>query len=195
MQENFIVPRRTGEEIKALAFDWRHTFGIQDQWAVDLIGVFNQLTERLPGFELVRQSDELLGHADAFTRHPRIFVRETVYQGVLNWDGRKRFTLAHELGHLLMHPETPLPRIALGNRPAPVDEYNRSAEWQANKFATYFLMPDHIVRQFASPAELAEHCKVSSPTAGYRFKEVGHFKEPLTETFLAFLEDWKRKYT
>jgi Zn-dependent peptidase ImmA (M78 family) len=94
-----------------------------------------------------------------------------------------------------MHPETPLPRMVAGNRPAPIKEYNRSAEWQATKFAVFFLMPEHIVRQFASPEELSAHCKVSLETATYRFRDVAHFKPPLPPSVIALMEEWKKKYT
>jgi Zn-dependent peptidase ImmA (M78 family) len=196
MRENFIVERRTAAEIDCLALEWRETFGVQDKWAPDLVQIFEkQLPDKLPGFEFVRQPDSRLGRAEAFTRHPRIFVRQSLYEQLLQWDGRARLTVAHELGHLVMHPDTPLPRMVLGNRPAPIDEYNRSAEWQATKFAVFFLMPEHIVREFALAEELAEHCKVSLAAAQNRFKEVGHFKPPLTPSFLAFWADWKKKYT
>jgi len=195
MRENSVVTRRTANEIDCLAFDWREAFGVQDCWAPDLINIFErQLPDKLPGFEFVRQADAMLGNAEAFTRHPRIFVRESLYQDVLKWSGRARFTLAHELGHLVMHPEAPLPRMVATNRPAPIDEYNRAGEWQANKFATFFLMPEHIVRQFASPEEMAEHCKVSLEAARHRFKEVGHFKPPLPPSVVALLAEWTKKY-
>jgi hypothetical protein len=188
MQESFIVPRRTDGEVAGLAYEWRKVLGVEDCWAPDIIALLEkELPERLPGFELVRQSDEMLGRAEAFARHPRIFVRETVYQKALEWDGRSRFTLTHEMGHLFLHPDTPSPRIVSGNRRAPIDEPNRSSEWQANRFAAHFLMPVHVVREFNSFEALAEHCKVSLDAAKRRFREVGHVREPLSPETLAML--------
>jgi len=196
MIENLIVESRALREIEVLAYDWRRSLMVEDQWAPDLIDILEQkLPGLFPGFEFVCQSDAFLGGANAFTRHPRIFARASVREGVRNWNGRDRFTLAHELGHLFMHPEAPAPRMVLKNRAAPIDDLRKSAEWQANKFATFFLMPEHIVRQFSSAEELAEHCRVSLEAARNRFKEVGHFKPPLSPTFNALLDEWKKKYT
>ncbi len=196
MIENFIVERRSAGEIECLAYDWRRTLDIQDQWAPDLLDILqNKLPNLFPGFEFVPQSSEQLPHAEAFTRHPRIFARTTVIEGARAWNGRDRFTLSHELGHLFMHPDAPSPRMVAGNRAAPIDDFRRSAEWQASKFASFFLLPEYIVRQFSSAEELAKHCKTSYEAASHRFKQVGHFKEPLSPTFVAFLNDWKKKHT
>ena len=46
---------------------------------------------------------------------------------------RKRFTLAHELGHLIMHTAFPVPNI-------------RDKEQEANDFASEFLMPERAIR-------------------------------------------------
>jgi len=49
---------------------------------------------------------------------------------------RKRFTLAHELGHIIMHlPFSPI-----------VDSY-RDVETEANRFASEFLMPEFDIRR------------------------------------------------
>lgn len=48
---------------------------------------------------------------------------------------RKRFTLAHELGHLIMHNENEFP----------ISE-NRDKEAEANEFASQFLMPEQAIR-------------------------------------------------
>jgi Zn-dependent peptidase ImmA (M78 family) len=195
MIENHIVRARSSAEIETLACDWRRSLAIEDQWAPNLLEIFNsKLPSLFPGFQLVCQPDEILGTADAFTRHPRIFVRQSVVDQPRNWKGRARFTLCHELGHLLLHPEAPSPRMATRNKPAPIDDFRKSAEWQANKFAAFFLMPEFIVRQFASAEEVSEHCKVSIEAARNRFKEVGHFKPPLSPIFLNFLDEWKKKY-
>lgn len=58
---------------------------------------------------------------------------------------KKRFTIAHELGHLLLHPDLVM------HRDRPLDDYskaNNSAdpiEKQANLFAAFFLMPAKLV--------------------------------------------------
>lgn len=58
----------------------------------------------------------------------------------------RRFTAAHELGHMLMHRE------AVMHRDQPIDGSSLTSthlppmEKEANKFASYFLMPEKLVR-------------------------------------------------
>ena len=70
----------------------------------------------------------------------------------------------------------PRPRAVDVERKREIKPYE-SAEWQANKFASLFLMPRHIVREFSSVDELIAGCKVSRQAAEIRFSEVGHVKK------------------
>jgi Zn-dependent peptidase ImmA (M78 family) len=90
-------------------------------------------------------------------------------------------TLAHELGHLLMHGGAHAKaRMAGGNTHAPTAKPYERAEWQANKFASSFLMPTHVVRDFVSAMDLADSCLVSLQAAAIRIEQVGRIlKKPL----------------
>lgn len=78
---------------------------------------------------------------------PRMIVRlqEEAYRGVQRGDGRSRFTVAHELGHVFLHTGLlirmkRIPHLkgalARGGHPAYLD-----SEWQANAFAGSLLVP------------------------------------------------------
>ncbi len=57
----------------------------------------------------------------------------------------QNFTLAHELGHAILHKQTGLHRDkAIGN----LSETREPIEQQADKFATYFLMPEKQIKEF-----------------------------------------------
>jgi len=127
-------------------------------------------------FALIVRNDPDLGDAEAFTEFspPQIVVRKSVYLNARKQDGRSRMTLAHELGHLVMHAGVQSnARMITGNKQAPTHKLYRSAEWQARKFGSLFLMPTHIVREFSSPQELVQACHVSLQAAQIRFDEVG----------------------
>jgi Zn-dependent peptidase ImmA (M78 family) len=98
-------------------------------------------------------------------------------------------TFAHEFGHLILHPGAAKLRSEstreLLKRPKPFE----SAEWQARKFAAYFLLPDHIVRQFGTPRELTENCHVSFQAAEIRFQEVGHIRRTIPECVSELIHD------
>ncbi len=132
---------------------------------------------------IVRSDEEMsaIDGAEAYTSFnpPLIAVRESVYALARRNDGRARMTFAHEFGHLVLHPGAAKLRA---ENPGIADKQLRpfeSAEWQARKFAAFFLLPDYIVRQFSSPRELSAGCQVSFQAAEIRFEEVGHIRRTL----------------
>lgn len=95
-----------------------------------------------------------------------IRLREDVYAGAWNGDGRPRFTAAHELGHWAMHTNIPLARARRGDgTPA-----FRLAEPQANQFAAEVLMPEHFINAWDTEANLVERFGVSTEAARNRLR-------------------------
>ena len=96
-------------------------------------------------------------------KNGKIYIREDVYEGACNGVGRDRLTMAHELGHYLMHRDvaTGLARVGDGEEiPTYCDP-----EWQANAFAGEFLMGSEVIKNM-SVREVAERCGVSYQAAG-----------------------------
>jgi len=144
---------------------------------------------KLGQFALLTRSDLEMGDAEAYTQFnpPHIVVRNSIYQLARKANGRSRMTLAHELGHLVMHPGASKLRSEWSRPDNDLKPYE-SAEWQANKFASLFLMPSHIAREFVSPSHLAESCKVSYQAAQIRFGELTHVEKPLPECIVQTIE-------
>jgi Zn-dependent peptidase ImmA (M78 family) len=97
---------------------------------------------------------------------------------------RKRFTIAHELGHLYLHlmgdgeyvdQETNLFRQKTGDDRATTPDRRR--EIQANMFAASLLMPEDEVRRYwqerRSIEGLARVFNVSAEAMGYRLDSLG----------------------
>lgn len=93
---------------------------------------------------------------------------------------RKRFVLAHELGHFAMHRE----HFQLhGDSEQTLDYFQKGPqEREANEFAAEILMPYHQFRASAANKrmgpelirELAESFKVSLTAAAFRLLEIGY---------------------
>ena len=91
---------------------------------------------------------------------------------------RRRFTLAHELGHWVCQ--------CLEGKGAPVmcraedvsEGIGRALEREANVFAAELLMPEPAVRaKFASNADLADNFGVSTEAMGWRLYNLGLIEE------------------
>jgi predicted transcriptional regulator len=88
---------------------------------------------------------------------------------------RDRFTIAHELGHYILHYLYPLRQ---GNDPGPIQAQRYGTgrvEWEANWFAAAFLMPEDAFRKSYEEYDgdlfdIAEEFQVSIRAAQIRAK-------------------------
>ncbi|MCU0229437.1 MAG: ImmA/IrrE family metallo-endopeptidase, partial [Bryobacterales bacterium] len=137
--QNVIVAPRSRAAIEALAVAVRRALGYDDNEKVSMLKVLEfQLPQILPDFEFAVEDDVVLGGADALTSMTdfSIVVSQTCYDQAYNRTSRRpQFTLAHELGHLLLHSG----QSASFTRGV-VKPY-LSPEWQADCFAAAFLAP------------------------------------------------------
>jgi len=129
-------------EIPVNAADVAHALGLQ---------VFYMPIRSLAGVLLPEEDHFLLG------------VNQ--FQG----KGRRNFTIAHEIGHYLLHLGLQ-PSFACGNLTQPIGHL----EYQANQFAVELLMPFTIVQRLSElPAEnLAKRFSVSNQAMSIRLQEV-----------------------
>ena len=95
-----------------------------------------------------------------------IQIKESVYLGASNGNGRDRMTVAHECGHVLFlrHSKLKLARSFDDNIPTYCDP-----EWQAKCFAGELLIPFDLVNGM-SASEIASKCGVSLQAAEYQLK-------------------------
>jgi Zn-dependent peptidase ImmA (M78 family) len=101
--------------------------------------------------------------------------RPTVYYNVSDHSVRRRFTVAHELGHYVLgHEDAPrdLPSQFGASVSSPIER-------AANQFAAELLMPAEAVRKLSSSGRfpsldaLAQAFAVSKVAMGYRLKNLG----------------------
>lgn len=94
---------------------------------------------------------------------------------------RKRFTIAHEIGHFLIHSS--ISTFILDDFPAGETFYrdglDNDKEKEANYFAACLLMPSGEVNrlwqsgEFKNPGEMANKFNVSEVSMTYRLKNLG----------------------
>ena len=111
------------------------------------------------------------------------------------YEGRKRFTLAHELGHYFLHRKN----ITIHNDDALTLETfrNGSQETEANQFASELLMPSGLFSSNAnskpfSPkllSELSDLFHTSITSVAFKYQEIGN--HPI---FIFYSKDYKVEY-
>lgn len=113
-------------------------------------------------FEVKDHSEMGDDHGRTYPESAELWLREDVYQGVRQGKGRDRFTLAHELGHLLLHQQ---PGLARKMKPVSHVKIFQNSEWQANSFAGALLIPTATAQRYQTAAAIAQVCGVTIPAA------------------------------
>ena len=142
-----VAPRSIGE-IRGLATTIRDSMGVDQRDRFPVMWFLESAMYCLDGFNWKVEDDLSDGmEACAFPNGcqenpggPFIKIRSDVYEAAYVDDGRARFTLLHECGHILLHQNvTALHRKAW--QPGTNLPVYRNSEWQADVFAAELLMP------------------------------------------------------
>ena len=159
-KDSILAQPLSRKDIRNITNRIRKLVGLSEQFYFPIVHFIEQIMPQIfNGFycEIVDILEMPGRYAEALPQLNLMRIREDVYHNALADIGRDRFTLAHEVGHFIMHGEG---RVAL----ARVDEQSipayRKPEWQANAFAGELLIPAHLVGD-KSETTIAELCKVS----------------------------------
>lgn len=186
----------------------RQCFNLGNQLTFDVIDILeNKLPEIDPDYFLQVATDDALGDQIAARAEvtvarakairalvQKIILSEHAYLAANAQTPEGRFIGAHELGHWLLHPERDKSTFKRYGR------YNTKLEDQADRFAREFLMPEHIVRRFKNPSDLAFACNVTRDRATERMSELGLWpirekrrdeRERVNQKFAVLLADLK----
>ena len=114
-------------------------------------------------YEYVSKTEMGNNHGVSFPDQGLIRIREDVYERACAGEGRDRLTIAHEVGHVILHGNLSLARSATNPRQMRPFE---SSEWQANAFAGELLMPLRwILSRCHGPHDLSHTFGVSAIAA------------------------------
>ncbi len=83
----------------------------------------------------------------------------------------ERRIVAHEIGHIIMHDGSAVAFSDEKSAQLNFVQNEESAEWQANIFADYFLVPDHIAIKLRDADVIAGLCVVEDKLAKRRAEE------------------------
>ena len=124
----------------------------------------NVLPILIPDFQFQVVSVFEMGgkHGETFPSKNVIRIREDVYDRAAAGEGRDRLTVAHEVGHLLLHDNDMIALCRLD--PAEKLKPYEDPEWQADAFAGELLASSYLIKGL-SEFEIQTKCGVSSAAA------------------------------
>lgn len=164
------VKPRSKSSIAGLAGAFRRKVcKTEDTDCLDILKVLELVLPKLTGeeFEFFPLDNELMGDTEAAMSPDRMkmCIRQDVYDALHEGDLRARFTIAHELGHFVLHEG-----VALARGNAKDHKIYEDSEWQANCFAAELLAPINQCIDMTED-EIMEKFHISRQCAGFRFKE------------------------
>lgn len=108
-------------------------------------------------------------YAITYPEKSKIVIQEDVYENAVEGKGRDRFTIAHEIGHYIMH-RPGMMGLARNIKNESVPAY-RSPEWQANTFAGEILAPPNVIKGL-NKHQIAKYCGVSLEVAEIQLNQL-----------------------
>jgi hypothetical protein len=157
---NFVAAPRSRKEIRRWADVVRQISGFAKEPRFDIVRFVELRLPVLDDDATFALTDDLGPgiHACTDVRSRCIMIHPEIYRRAGAGYGRDRMTLAHEVGHLLLHTEVQLAR-RIGSAPlAPF----RDPEWQAKAFAGELMIPRSLYPTEKHPAEVAALLGVST---------------------------------
>ncbi|MGL5796690.1 MAG: ImmA/IrrE family metallo-endopeptidase [Cetobacterium sp.] len=141
--------------------------------AIDVLKVLDLSTE-VYGYEYQVVEDRELPYnvyAETDLIHKKIYIKESVYDRAAEGSTRDRFTIAHEIGHVIMHTDKII--VCRGDE---IKKYEYP-EWQADHFAAELLVPVFHIGDL-SVDEIKNKYKVSKKVAQIRKDRANSLKNP-----------------
>lgn len=166
---NYIAKPMSRKDIRGIARIIRKIQNAENTLYFDIMDFLEHtLPVLIPGFTLSVGTRAEMGecHGLTFPDRNEIKLREDVYEGALQGNGRDRLTAAHELFHFLEHSKESIvfARTGSGNITTYTDP-----EWQANAFGGELLVSYDQAR-YLTIEEIADKCGVSKRAAMYQYK-------------------------
>lgn len=159
------APPASRQRIRGLARIVRRACGYENTPYFPIIHFLEiDLTQIIPDFEL-----EVIAHKDMKNKcgetkpfEHRILLNETIYSKAISGDGFARLTVAHEIGHLLMHgvDSHSLRKVKSSEHLKTFED----PEWQADVFGGELLAPHYLIDELTID-EIAKFCGVTKRAA------------------------------
>lgn len=164
MTVQFMAEPLSNDKIDEIAFNLRRTVGFDKTLYFPIVDFVELVLPQIDeDFSFIVEEERNMIDKYAYYDHTKnkMVIREDVYEMACAENGRHRFTIAHELGHYILHRNgVKMCRVAGNERIAAYLD----PEWQANTFASAILMPKRLIRGL-TPHEISIKCGTSAQAA------------------------------
>ncbi|WP_192178906.1 ImmA/IrrE family metallo-endopeptidase [Mesorhizobium amorphae] len=183
MADEFYVGRAlSASALARIADAVRAKFGVADKTWVDVIDIVElELPKIIKEYSFVVKPDkEMTTPAYTDFNPVSIVVSESVYIAACEGDDRSRMTIAHELGHVLLHSnffnsKFNMHRSDYSEKCIAQATGIHSSEYQAKRFAAYILAPKSISKHYSDPKKLASDAGISITAAEIAIKDANKY--------------------
>jgi len=157
----------TLEKIENIADIIHNNTAMQDSTVIDVVEVANKL-----GFTVYWSDfhDDVSGMVKSSPEEKSIYVNKS------DIPQRQRFTIAHEIGHIVLHHDFGTSEFTQVDYRNANNSYDHK-EWEANAFASALLMPKdkaiEIWKSIQDVDDFANIFKVSKLAASIRLQNLG----------------------
>ena len=156
-------------QIRDIVSRMKKKIGLKEIAYIDVIKVLEEFLQTLYSefsYEYVDDCELPDALAVTMPNDNKIVITKSVRDGALQGNGRDRFTIMHEIGHLVLHRGARVIFVANQENIMPYEEL----EWQADAFAGEFLM-DYDITKDMSVEEIVENCGVSLAAAKFQHRQ------------------------
>lgn len=168
---NYVVEALSRNDLRRYAFQIRKLLHLENTLYFPIVQLLELLPEIFEDFSYEIVEDAKLPynvHGDTEILHKHIRIKNNIYEGACNGNGRDRMTVAHEIAHflLLCVSGLKLERNFSGNR---LKAYN-DPEWQAKALAGELMCGIHLIKNMPVN-EIMKQCGVSKLAAQYHYQK------------------------
>ncbi len=168
----YVVEAKSRRQLRSLASILRTYLELENEMYFPIVELLDVMYEIFPQFSCEIVPDSTFPsnvHADTDVINHHIRIKESVYDGAAEGNGRDRMTIAHEIGHYFTLCFCGF-KFQRNFKEEMVPAY-KSPEWQAKCFAGELLIDRDLVYNL-QPYEIAEKCGVSLDAAFYQFNQI-----------------------
>lgn len=165
----FEVPPTSRKAIKRLTKAIRKMFGMEDAAFFPVIHFMETVLPAIDRdfcYEIVDDKEMGMDHANYNPATHTMKIRSSVYEGAYAGNGRDRFTIAHEIGHVFLHSKVDL-ALSRVDKSRKVPAF-RDPEWQANTFASSIMMDDKVIENM-TVEQIVRECGASYSAASIAY--------------------------